>query len=199
MIDLLRHVGLKVRRALFVLRGFYPNTIQDNLAGGCAIGSTMLADVLTRLGFSATLVVGRYRALPIVSDHAWVLFHGVIVDVTATQFGGFPTVYLSSQDDYRYVSSWEGAAAEEHLKEWAKMGKATSRQSPAVHGEYIARVVARVVDEVQRTPMLGPCNSPSPKPRSNRSSWRSTRARPTRSPRSPPSRASTSRAAAMVS
>lgn len=72
-----------------------------NLCGACGIASVVLWRALKAAGFKqATLVRGWYHG----SNHCWVVVEGLVVDITATQFGVIaPVVFV---DDAR--SHFEG-------------------------------------------------------------------------------------------
>ena len=101
------------------------STTDRDLAGCCALASMQLADQLDdpnifRSGFfmnrcSFMGKVGRYPHC-----HAWCHVGNSIVDITATQFGRFPSVYVVAADETdRYVECADGPqAVEEVMTEW---------------------------------------------------------------------------------
>lgn len=125
---LIRRVGLVVRRFLRRLRRYYPESITEDFMGACAIASTTLTRILKRCGLPATFVLGRfYTPAGQHSSHAWVEVDGVIVDVTATQFGKLPAVLFTKACDPRYDPYWRGRGALRIANGWGK------DQAPARH------------------------------------------------------------------
>lgn len=81
----------------------------------------VLEDVTVfRVGFFTRRCVlfGRRGSYP--HPHAWCRVGGAIVDVTATQFGRFPAIYVvAAAEAVCYVECADGAQAiDEVMKEW---------------------------------------------------------------------------------
>lgn len=100
------------------------STARD-LAGSCGLASMMLAEVLGdvsafRVGFflRRAALYGRCGRYP--HFHAWCRVGRAIVDVTATQFGRFPAIYVvAAEDTDRYVERADGTQAiDEVMREW---------------------------------------------------------------------------------
>jgi hypothetical protein len=98
---------------------------ERDLAGQCALASMRIAETVGdasvfRVGFfmRRETFLGRRGRYP--SPHAWCQVAGTIVDVTATQFGRFPAVYVvAAVDTDRYVECAQGAQAiGEVMREW---------------------------------------------------------------------------------
>ncbi len=143
-------VGALVRRAVHRLRRAFPDTIGADLAGGCAIASSILAAALQRLGLRAKLVVGVYddrraagfcatwfRFVGCLSSHAWVELDGLILDVTATQFRGHPAVYVTDVRDHRYYARHVGQHAKRALLRWTMAKGAARYQAPVLHARFV--------------------------------------------------------------
>ena len=88
--------------------------IDTNLAGACALASMMLAAAIGdadvfRVGFFMRRenFCGHRSRYP--NTHAWCRIGPAIVDVTATQFGRFPAIYIVGVDATdRYVECANG-------------------------------------------------------------------------------------------
>lgn len=143
-------VGALVRRAVHRLRRAFPDTIGADLAGGCAIASSILAFTLQQLGLRAKLVVGVYddrrsagvsatgwRFVGCMTSHAWVELDGLILDVTATQFRGHPAVYVTDVRDHRYSAQHIGQHAKRALVRWTTAKGAARYQAPVLHAEFV--------------------------------------------------------------
>lgn len=98
---------------------------ERDLAGQCALASMRIAEALGdvsvfRVGFfmRRETFLGQRGRYP--NPHAWCRVAGAIVDVTATQFGRFPAVYVvAAVDTDRYVECAQGAQAiDEVMREW---------------------------------------------------------------------------------
>ena len=101
------------------------SSAERDLAGKCALASMLIAEALGdvsafRVGFfmKRETLYGRRGRYP--RSHAWCRIDRAIVDVTATQFGRFPAIYIVAADDTnRYVERADGTQAiDEVLKEW---------------------------------------------------------------------------------
>ena len=99
--------------------------IDRDLAGFCGLASMMLAEAAAdadafRLGFFMQweVLYGRRGRYP--HPHAWCQFGKAIVDVTATQFGRFPAIYVvAAQDTDRYIERASGIqAVDEIMESW---------------------------------------------------------------------------------
>ena len=94
------------------------------LAGKCALASTLIAEAIGdvaafRVGFMKRETLhGRQGRYP--RSHAWCRVDGTIVDVTATQFGRFPAIYVVAvHATDRYIERADGTQAiDEVMKEW---------------------------------------------------------------------------------
>ena len=98
---------------------------QRDLAGECALASMMLAEAIgdvaaLRTGFfmQRCMFMGRRGRYP--HSHAWCRIKDAIVDVTATQFGRYPAIYVvATNATDRYVECANGAdAVSEVMTAW---------------------------------------------------------------------------------
>ena len=136
--EIVRRLALRVRRALLALQRREPDIFDRNLAGACALGSTMLFILLRAIGLRPAFVVGVYLDERHRSTHAWLELDGEIVDVTATQFGHRPFFTTESEDD-RYEPIYRGGRALDAVMRWRP------GQSPAAHFFTIDAAVTRVL------------------------------------------------------
>lgn len=93
---------------------FSPRT----LGGFCGIASHVLARCLRYAGVRTQL---RHGARKEGGGHAWLVIHGteVVVDITATQFGPYPDVFIFDQaDEPDWVTSSTGCYVRSYLKQW---------------------------------------------------------------------------------
>lgn len=112
---------------------------KDNLGCYCGISSYFLCMVGRKFGYHFTLVeglafdsrltdnCGEENIDPFDSNHCWVEYEGLIIDLTATQFdSGLRKVHVTDVDDYdNYYAIRRGNAARRALKSgW------TQSQSP---------------------------------------------------------------------
>ena len=98
---------------------FDPQAIDtDTLLGACGIASYVLARVLKRAGVKCDFVMGSYSEEG--QHHCWVEVHkeGLILDVTATQFGVPSVVHVTSDEDRKYLPRVRNRRATEELKGW---------------------------------------------------------------------------------
>lgn len=72
------------------------------LGGYCAHASLALRDALEQLGFGAVFVCGTHDD----ANHCWVECGGMIVDITATQFGRFAHVRIVRIDHPSYLAKF---------------------------------------------------------------------------------------------
>lgn len=86
--------------------------VKDDLGGACGVASIVLVEEMKKLGFEATVVIGRYLEdcplgdAPYRMSHCWVRFEDFIIDLTATQFNGIQyPIYVISKDHERYIPS----------------------------------------------------------------------------------------------
>ena len=98
---------------------------ERGLAGKCALASMLIAEAIGdvsafRVGFfmKREMLHGRQGRYP--RSHAWCRVDDTIVDVTATQFGRFPAIYVvAANDTDRYIERADGTQAiDEVMKEW---------------------------------------------------------------------------------
>ena len=98
---------------------------ERGLAGKCALASMLIAEAIGdvsafRVGFfmKRETLYGRRGRYP--RSHAWCRIDRAIVDVTATQFGRFPAIYVvAAHDTDRYIERADGTQAiDEVMKEW---------------------------------------------------------------------------------
>lgn len=155
--SVLRVIGLEVRRSLHRLRRRFPRVFGPRLDCACAVGSTILAQVLRRIGQAARVVKGVFddrrpghrrgiwTLLGSRSHHVWVVLDGLYLDVTATQFGKYPAVYFALPDDKSYQVESVGEEARVALLEWSKAEGPARYQAPVKHEVFIAREVERIV------------------------------------------------------
>lgn len=74
-----------------------------DLAGLCAIVSKELCERLQQNGYKAKIAYNGH--------HCFVILQGRIIDLTATQFGNYPKIYIKKLPDYissdkLYGSTW---------------------------------------------------------------------------------------------
>lgn len=95
-----------------------PEHCDSNLEGCCSFGSYLLSKVLQKNGFEAYFVEGEYDD----EYHCWVELNDVIIDITATQFGDFPQVYVTDSDDKYYINTYGNNAIRTVKKQWYQGG-----------------------------------------------------------------------------
>ena len=90
-------IAAAVRRATEVLANRHMGRRPDyktDLAGYCGVASLALARLLEEADVEASVQAGFYGEDEL-EGHAWVrLSNGVVLDVTITQFGKYPKVYM---------------------------------------------------------------------------------------------------------
>lgn len=100
-------------------------SVERGLGGECALASMLLTEAIGdvaafRTGFfmQPRSLYGRRWRYP--HPHAWCQVGSTIVDVTATQFGRFPAIYvIAAIDTDRYIERADGAQAiDTVMKEW---------------------------------------------------------------------------------
>lgn len=69
---------------------------RSDLSGACAIASRVLCLELDKRGIDCELITGFYD----VHDHCWVNVEGMILDITASQFG-LPDIHFTTSDIYK--------------------------------------------------------------------------------------------------
>jgi hypothetical protein len=99
--------------------------VERGLAGQCALASMLLAEALGdadtfRMGFfmQHCTFLGKRGRYP--HSHAWCQIGDAIIDVTATQFGRYPAIYVTAaKESTRYIECANGADAIAHvMTEW---------------------------------------------------------------------------------
>jgi hypothetical protein len=95
----------------------------DTLQGACGISSRVLHRVFKRLGIQNDFVMGQYLKSPHLQEgkdnHCWVEVPrlGVVVDITATQFGVPSPVHVTVPGDPYQATSRNGTATR-RLADW---------------------------------------------------------------------------------
>lgn len=88
----------------------------------------MLCHLLRRQGFEPTPVTGTFfpRQQRIGHSHAWTLLDDLLIDVTVTQFGSYPALWISDLapqvrggDEPQYCMHHVGALARHDMGTWA--------------------------------------------------------------------------------
>ena len=74
----------------------------DSLGGLCAIASAELFNRLKGAGFDNTLIAYTDK-------HVYVVLDGYVIDVTATQFGNYPKVFIETVSYARDCGIWWNA------------------------------------------------------------------------------------------
>ncbi len=119
----------RVKRAITIARRVRRELVRcygdRRLEGQCGLASTKIA---LELGDARALRLGSFIKQrrfwnhtfgPYPHDHAWCLVDGVIIDVTATQFGRFPAVYVINRNDTtRYRETMAGVEAAQTMTGW---------------------------------------------------------------------------------
>lgn len=99
-INAIRKTALRVRRA--VIEYAVPSYYDRDLAGACGVTAAILTTILTKKGIIAIPLWGefhvKYYNKDCVGEHAWVWLPDFdrILDISATQFGKFPKVWLKA-------------------------------------------------------------------------------------------------------
>lgn len=135
LVRLLRYT----RRQLHRFRAAHPKVVHRCLCGACAIGSLLLYNVLRRLGYEVSFVLGWFKRKGGYCPHAWLLAGRRIVDVTATQFG-LPAVFITHVTDERYVPWGRDDDAIERANRWG-LG-----QAPITYTSAIESMVMRTLE-----------------------------------------------------
>jgi len=139
--ELLKRIGLFVRRVVHRIRRDFPKAIQDDLCGGCAVASYLFDLMARRCGMASSLTYGHVDGL----QHAWVTIdRRTIVDVTATQFGRFPTVFIVDADFDIYEAESFGEEALARVNAWGDSHSPARYQAPRLHYPRLHRAVDRV-------------------------------------------------------
>ncbi len=71
---------------------------REDLGGWCAIAAASLETSFKRAGYPAEMRKGRVKKF---GEHCWVVSGDHIYDITATQFGKFPKVYITPISDQK--------------------------------------------------------------------------------------------------
>lgn len=79
---------------------------EENLGNWCGIASRALSMHLTKRGIRNKLIFGyfnsRSKGTEAFGNHCWVIVGSNIIDITATQFGDFPSVHVVPRNNWRY-------------------------------------------------------------------------------------------------
>lgn len=120
------HTAAAVRHALVEVQ---PTTAWSrNLAGACGTATLVLCHLLRRQGFEPIPVTGTFfpRRQRIGHSHAWTLLDDLLIDVTVTQFGAYPPIWISDLapqvrggDEPQYCMHHVGALARHSIGTWA--------------------------------------------------------------------------------
>lgn len=87
------------------------------MTGYCGIGSRWLQSLAASNGIKVDFVVGRFVSGRYNSQHCWIEYRGIIIDITASQFNLFP-IHLCSSTDVRYRHRAENKLAFTLMKNW---------------------------------------------------------------------------------
>lgn len=110
-----------------------------NFGGACGFMSYAMYLLLRRLGIKSKLVVAGGDFIG--CSHCWVEVDGLIVDLTATQFGyKRPVQVVTRPSEWHKPVKYRGAAALRELKTW------NGRQNPLNGVKTISRAVERVLE-----------------------------------------------------
>lgn len=140
-IDVIYRIGIFARRVLHRIRRDHPMAISEELCGGCAIGSYLFHTIAKQSGMASEMVYGKVDG----STHVWCLLdRRTVVDVTMTQFGSFPAVYVVDADDALHDPETYGPAALARANRWARLDNPARFQAPVLHYERLHRAVDRV-------------------------------------------------------
>lgn len=139
----------KVQALVPTLDSHFGEFCHVTLCGACAIASYILHVVLRRLDVKNDLVMGRMKrdAEKLhIGEHCWVEIKttGLIVDITATQFGIANKVHVTSADDSFYQENCRGRKAMKEMLAW-------DMQSPFRHVRPVHSVIREVIDELELT------------------------------------------------
>lgn len=79
----------------------------SDLGGMCAIASYALKQSLSKFKIRSKMVVGSFdwrgnHPYPNYCNHCWLEVADKIIDITASQFDKFPSVYIVPKDDSKY-------------------------------------------------------------------------------------------------
>ncbi len=88
---LVRKICKKLRKRL--LKHSNDEDNRDNLAGYCGLASFCLSKIFHEIGLNPKLMVRDCDF----DCHCWVELEGKIIDITMTQFGYYPNVYIRSK------------------------------------------------------------------------------------------------------
>lgn len=114
-------IAKEVRSAVEVWVQHNPYINPESLEGACGLASYTLCRALKAFGYRAQLVYDGDED----GAHCWVELGDEVIDVTATQFGDFPEVYVVHKSEYplgyeRYRC--QGRKAVQQLLEWGTEG-----------------------------------------------------------------------------
>ncbi len=96
-----RQIAVKVRKFLEKHAEILCDGSDDELSCMCAIASTALAFFFTKYGYKVQVWAGIAIDGTWI-NHCWCVSNSKIWDITATQFGDYPKVYVTSLDDKDY-------------------------------------------------------------------------------------------------
>jgi len=91
----------------------YDFHLKKDLSCMCAVASTVLKEVLLRNSIQSKFVCGQFSEFEVEGlprhgdDHCWVECGNKIIDITATQFGNFKSVWIVSKKHYFYIKAFE--------------------------------------------------------------------------------------------
>ncbi len=121
------HTAAAVRHALVAEQ---PTTAWSaDLGGACGTATLVLCHLLRRQRFDPIPVTGLFypRRERIGHSHAWILLDDLLIDITVTQFGAYPVVWigdLAPQDrggsEPQYYMHSVGAHARYSIRTWAE-------------------------------------------------------------------------------
>jgi hypothetical protein len=103
--DTATKLAVKVRAALLQRM---PQPFPTDMANACALASYAFTRVLQARNAPAVFMYGEWdtgefaRYSPVLRQHCWVELHGLIYDLTATQFGVADEVLVVRRSDPRY-------------------------------------------------------------------------------------------------
>lgn len=150
-LDVIYQIGIFVRRVLHRIRRDHPRVIHENLCGGCAIGSYLFDIVAQHSGMGCEMAYGSVYD----TTHVWCVLGNrrTVVDVTMTQFGNYPVVYVAEADVAPHEPKTYGKAALARANRWGLSEKPERYQAPRLHYPRLHRAMER---------LCGPLTAPLP-------------------------------------
>ncbi len=123
-LTLLIKIAKEIRPAIVKLA--VSNNHSESLRCYCAISSYTLYTTAKKFNLRPSIISGCFDITENSNindriNHSWVQYYGKIIDLTATQFGNFDDVHITSIDDKMYLQKFYNSKAIEMFNKWPNL------------------------------------------------------------------------------